>query len=87
VPQELEAACAVRDDLDDLMAGLPESLSARVFDFVEALDRTFREWTVESTYLAGRRTDARWCWGRVPLRTGPRLFLFNLWAPDRYRTR
>ena len=67
------------------MAGLAESLAACMFDFVETLDRTFREWTVDSTYLAERKTDARWWWGRVPVRTGQRLFLFNLWAPDRYR--
>jgi hypothetical protein len=85
---ELEAACDARDDLDVQISSLPERLAIPIFDFVERLDRVFRDQTVNSTLFADRRTNARWWWwGRVPIRSGQRLFLLKLWEPDRYATR
>jgi len=78
LPEELEAACSARDAVDDSCAVLPERLAPAVFDFVDRLDRTFRDWTVSSP--SSDQRPERWWRGRVPLRTGQRMYLFNVRA-------
>jgi hypothetical protein len=80
-PEELDAACFVRDELDDFTPLLLEPVASAVFGFVDDLDRTFRDLTVESSLAPVDRTPARWWWGRVPLRSSQRLYLFDLWEP------
>ena len=41
-PRSDSFASAAREDLDDLVAKLAESLALYAFDFVETLDRMFR---------------------------------------------
>jgi hypothetical protein len=79
LPEEFEAACSARDAVDDSCAAVPERIAPAVFDFVDRVDRTFRDWTVISASPSDKRPE-RWWRGRLPLRTGQRMYLFNLRA-------
>ena len=77
VREELESACFARDEIENVLAVVPGRIQTAVFDFVDALDQIYREWTVSSLYLAERKTESRWWWGRVPLRNAQRRYLFT----------
>jgi hypothetical protein len=76
VSEDIEAAWATRDDLEDALAIVPIDLQDRVFALVDELDLRFRDATVPSTLSGGSR-PGRWWSGRIPIRNRPRFYLLN----------
>ncbi len=75
---ELESAWASRDSLDLSLRSVPLSARHRVFAYVDELDRTFRDWTVPGAPSRQAGASPSWWRGRIPIRSGQRLYLFEL---------
>jgi hypothetical protein len=75
---ELESAWAARDSLDLSLRSVPLSARQRVFAYVDELDRTFREVTVPGAPSEEAGASPSWWRGRIPIRSGQRLYLFEL---------
>jgi hypothetical protein len=73
---ELEAAWNARDDLDLSLRALPLTARTRVYAFVDGLDRVFRDLTVAT--VAAAEPSPAWWRGRIPIRSGQRLYVLGL---------
>lgn len=76
VDEDVKAAWAARDDLDDALVAAPPHLRDRLCAVVDPCDYRFRNATVSSR-IDDRVGPERWWRGRTPINNKVRLFLFN----------
>jgi hypothetical protein len=84
--EELEAGYHYRDDLDETLSLVPDPLLPRLLDFIDLIDRRYRD---ETVYVGvdGDPPPAAWWWGRIPIANAPRRYLFDDPHDPRLRTR
>lgn len=80
VLEDLEAACANRDDVEGSVAALiPGALRDQLVSLVDALDARFANSTASVTQVRESPDNREWWWAVEPRRIDQRQFLRENW--------